>query len=114
LHINTCLQAKEHSEQTRREIEHAIQNILAYHKTDTSTLIKRAIGIVYADEACCTKAQTSWPEWVVDTSSDSTVYHAGWPICSVIAEAKSIAQAKNEIIQKKQLVIGLVSRLTNQ
>jgi len=114
LHIYTCLQCDQSSENRQIEIKHAIQKILAYHKTNMSMLKKRAIGIVYADEACTIRAQTSWPDWVVDKPSDSAVYQSGWPICSVTAQANSIAQVRKEIARKKQLVISLVPRLTNE
>ncbi len=60
----------------------------------------RAIQIIYANKQAKVPVDMDWPEWVSDIPQPNSVIPAGMPICSVIAEARTVKLAKKKVLQR--------------
>lgn len=56
--------------------------------------------IVYTSNIINVPASMDWPEWVCDIPQKNSVIMAGMPICTVVVEARSAWQAKQEVLAR--------------
>ena len=78
---------------------HAEAYVGAYPK-----LIKGYV-VCYAERPCRIAARSPWPDWVVDRPRDNTEIAAGMPICSIVAEAASVAATRELLAHRFRLIM---------
>ncbi len=84
-------------------------DLLSVHITERLTLrtqekTVRAMQIVYAKQACYIKQEVKWPEWSFDKPRISTRIKSGEPICTILAQEKTIKQALESLLNKHKII----------
>ncbi len=60
----------------------------------------KAHQVIYAEQKTHIGNKMEWPGWVCDIPQPNTVIEAGMPICTVMAEAASAAEARQIVIKR--------------
>ena len=64
----------------------------------------RALQIVYAKQRYKTQQMFEWPEWSFDRPKPNTSIQVDEPICSIIAQGKTIQQTLNSLLEKQKII----------
>ena len=84
-------------------------NLLAAHmmqeslsKPAKSTV--RALQIIYAKKGCRIKNSLNWPEWSADRPKKSVRIKENQPICSIMADGKTVGQVEQQLQNRKNFI----------
>jgi len=84
-------------------------NLLAAHmmqeslsKPAKSTV--RALQIIYAKKDCRIENSLNWPEWSADRPQKSVRIKENQPICSIMADGKTVGQVEQQLQNRKNFI----------
>jgi predicted ATP-grasp superfamily ATP-dependent carboligase len=64
----------------------------------------KAAAVVYADVAIASCPAIAWPDWAADRQAPGSSLDAGDPLCKVIAEAASAAEAQRLVAARESAI----------
>jgi len=84
-------------------------NLLAAHMMQESLskpakLTVRALQTVYAKTDCEIKNSVNWPEWAADRPQKSVRIKENQPICSIMADGKTVGQVEERLQNRKSFI----------
>jgi len=84
-------------------------NLLAAHmmqkpisKPAKSTV--RAMQVIYAKTDCQVKNTVNWPEWTMDRPQKAVRIKENQPICSIMADGKTVGQVEQQLQNRKNFI----------
>jgi len=84
-------------------------NLLAAHMTQEpiskpAKATVRALQVVYAKHDCRIKNSLNWPEWSADRPQKSVTIKESQPICSIMADGKTVGQVEQQLQNRKNFI----------
>jgi uncharacterized protein len=70
----------------------------------------RAFQIVYADTDIASTPALDWPSWAMDRQTAGTYVAKGDPLCSVITEGATTAEARRNLHEKAAFILSRLQR----
>ncbi len=64
----------------------------------------RGLQIIYAKQACKINSTFKWPEWSFDRPKINTRLDTNAPICSIIAQEKTVQQTLDSLLARQQFI----------
>lgn len=74
-------------------------------RSDSACKKNHAHQVVYAKSAMIIKDELIWPSWVYDRPRAGSFLEEGVPVCTVVAEAETVAQAKS-LVNERAIAIS--------
>ena len=84
-------------------------DLIDAHMTGQLTLAKqdkkvRALQVVYAQQSCKIQKPIEWPEWSFDRPNLHTRIQKDEPICTIMAQEKTVQQTLDSLLEKKIII----------
>jgi methenyltetrahydromethanopterin cyclohydrolase len=64
----------------------------------------RAMQVIYAMQLSVVKSWVEWPEWSFDRPKNNSCIQAGQPICSIMAQGKTVQQTLIQLSDRQKII----------